>query len=78
MCAVGLASILKEYMVQSCGCLWACLRFTLRAAGDSDNAAYLANVCVADHARRRGVGSALIHAARSQARQWGNTPEPCR
>ena len=40
-------------------------------AGNSDNAAYLANVCVADQARRRGVGKALVQAARCRARQWG-------
>ena len=40
-------------------------------AGNSDNAAYLANVCVAQCARRRGVGGALLEAARQQARAWG-------
>lgn len=40
-------------------------------AGNSDNAAYLANVCVAQSARRRGVGGMLIEAARQQARAWG-------
>lgn len=39
--------------------------------GNSDNAAYLANVCVAQTARRRGVGGALIEAARQHARAWG-------
>ncbi|KAL3143216.1 hypothetical protein ABBQ38_002070 [Trebouxia sp. C0009 RCD-2024] len=39
--------------------------------GNSDNAAYLANVCVAQSARRRGVGGMLIEAARQQARAWG-------
>ena len=40
-------------------------------AGNSENAAYLANVCVAQSARRRGVGGALLEAARQQARAWG-------
>ena len=39
--------------------------------GKSRNPAYLANVCVADEARRRRVGSALIEGARQTARQWG-------
>ena len=39
--------------------------------GNSRNPAYLANVCVADEARRRRVGSALIEGARRTARQWG-------
>ena len=40
-------------------------------AGDSDNAAYLANVCVAPSARRQGVGGTLIDTARQHARAWG-------
>ena len=39
--------------------------------GNSSNAAYLANVCVAEQARRRGAGSALLEAARQLAREWG-------
>lgn len=39
--------------------------------GNSNNAAYLANVCVADTARRQGVGGALIQAARQVAKTWG-------
>ena len=39
--------------------------------GNSRNPAYLANVCVADEARRRRVGSALIESARQTAREWG-------
>ncbi|DBA74993.1 TPA: hypothetical protein ACH3X1_010336 [Trebouxia sp. C0004] len=39
--------------------------------GNSDNAAYLANVCVADTARRQGIGGALIQAARQVAKTWG-------
>ena len=42
--------------------------------GNSRNPAYLANVCVADEARRRRVGSALIEAARQTAREWGAAP----
>ena len=49
------------------------LEFQLRLlhAGNSANAAYLANVCVAQSARRQGVGGALIQAARQNARIWG-------
>lgn len=43
----------------------------LTYAGNSDNAAYLANVCVAQSARRQGVGGALMEAARQRARTWG-------
>lgn len=39
--------------------------------GASTNAAYLANVCTAPAARRRGVGRVLVRAAREQARRWG-------
>ena len=39
--------------------------------GDCRNAAYLANVCSAPGARRRGVGAALLGAARALAREWG-------
>jgi ribosomal protein S18 acetylase RimI-like enzyme len=39
--------------------------------GNSSNAAYLANVCVAPQARRRGAGTALLEAARQMARDWG-------
>ena len=39
--------------------------------GSSQNAAYLANVCSAPAARRRGVGTALLAAARDLARTWG-------
>ena len=46
----------------------------VRLAGNSDNAAYLANVCVAEGARRQGVGGALIQAARQYARTWGECP----
>lgn len=42
--------------------------------GNSQNAAYLANVCSSAAARRRRVGLALINAARAQAKAWG---EPC-
>ena len=43
----------------------------MHVTGNSDNAAYLANVCVADTARRQGVGGALIQAARQVAKTWG-------
>ena len=43
----------------------------MRLTGNSNNAAYLANVCVADTARRQGVGGALIQAARQVAKTWG-------
>lgn len=39
--------------------------------GGSPDAAYLANVCTASVARRRGVGEALVQKARSLAREWG-------
>lgn len=39
--------------------------------GNCDNAAYLANVCAAPAARRRGVGEALLREARALARAWG-------
>lgn len=39
--------------------------------GSSSNAAYLANVCTATAARRRGVGAALLQAARDLALSWG-------
>ena len=39
--------------------------------GNSQNAAYLANVCSANAARRRGVGAALLQAARKLAVRWG-------
>ena len=42
-------------------------------AGNLDNAAYLSNVCVAQKARRQGIGGALIQAARQHARDWGTT-----
>ena len=35
------------------------------------NAAYLANVCTAQAARRRGVGEAMVEEARKIARSWG-------
>ena len=35
------------------------------------NAAYLANVCTAPQARRRGVGEAMIQQATEIARSWG-------
>lgn len=41
-------------------------------AGDSSNIAYLANVCVAEAARRCRVGETLIRHARQLARHWGN------
>lgn len=47
------------------------LQLSLLHAGNSANAAYLANVCVAQSARRQGVGGALIQAARQHARTWG-------
>eukprot|EP00884_Botryococcus_braunii_P008530 jgi/Botrbrau1/17679/Bobra.0166s0103.2 len=39
--------------------------------GKCRNAAYLANVCVADVARERRVGTALLRMARSLCRDWG-------
>jgi GNAT superfamily N-acetyltransferase len=39
--------------------------------GNSQNAAYLANVCTAGAARRRGVGQALLQEARRLALTWG-------
>ncbi|PRW20257.1 hypothetical protein C2E21_9217 [Chlorella sorokiniana] len=39
--------------------------------GSSQNAAYLANVCTAKAAQRRGVGAALLQAARRLAVRWG-------
>lgn len=39
--------------------------------GNSQNAAYLANVCTANAARRRGVGAALLQEARRLAARWG-------
>jgi GNAT superfamily N-acetyltransferase len=39
--------------------------------GSCSNAAYLANVCTAVPARRRGVGEAILAAARELAREWG-------
>jgi ribosomal protein S18 acetylase RimI-like enzyme len=39
--------------------------------GGAANAAYLANVCAARSARRRGVGEALLREARALARAWG-------
>ena len=39
--------------------------------GNCENAAYLANVCTAPIARRRGVGEALLGRARGLAREWG-------
>ena len=39
--------------------------------GNSQNAAYLANVCTAGAARRRGVGAALLQAVRRLAVSWG-------
>ena len=38
--------------------------------GNCTNAAYLANVCTAPIARRRGVGEALLRAARELAKKW--------
>lgn len=38
--------------------------------GSSDNAAYLANVCTASAARRRGVATALLSRAREIAHMW--------
>jgi ribosomal protein S18 acetylase RimI-like enzyme len=43
--------------------------------GDSRNAAYLANVCTAGAARRRGVGQALLQEARRIAVGWGEAAE---
>ena len=39
--------------------------------GDTENAAYLANVCTSECAKRRGVGSALLKVARETARKMG-------
>lgn len=39
--------------------------------GDSTNVAYLANVCVAEAARRCRVGCTLLDHARDVAQQWG-------
>ena len=39
--------------------------------GNCSNAAYLANVCTAPIARRRGVGESLLQAARDLANKWG-------
>jgi ribosomal protein S18 acetylase RimI-like enzyme len=39
--------------------------------GGAANAAYLANVCAARSARRRGVGETLLREARALARAWG-------
>lgn len=39
--------------------------------GNSSHAAYLANVCVSDEAKRQGVGAAMIHTARQICREWG-------
>lgn len=39
--------------------------------GSCKNPAYLANVCTAPVARRRGVGEALLQAARCLAKDWG-------
>lgn len=39
--------------------------------GSCSNAAYLANVCTAKAARRRGVGERMLHAARELAAEWG-------
>ena len=44
--------------------------------GNSQNAAYLANVCTAGAARRRGVGQALLQEARRLALTWGACPIP--
>ena len=44
--------------------------------GNSSNPAYLANVCVAEQARRRGVGSQLLDAARNMTREWGKPHLP--
>lgn len=53
---------------------WMYAKWHVHLAGNSDNAAYLANVCVAEGARRQGVGGALIQAARQYARTWGVCP----
>lgn len=47
-----------------------------RRAGSCRNAAYLANVCVADVARERRVGTALLTAARGLCHKWGPAPSP--
>jgi GNAT superfamily N-acetyltransferase len=39
--------------------------------GNSQNPAYLANVCTASAARRRGVGQVLLEAGRRLAIEWG-------
>jgi ribosomal protein S18 acetylase RimI-like enzyme len=39
--------------------------------GSCTNAAYLANVCTAPAARRRGVGESLLREARNLAKSWG-------
>jgi ribosomal protein S18 acetylase RimI-like enzyme len=39
--------------------------------GSCSNAAYLANVCTAPAARRRGVGERLLREARNLATKWG-------
>ena len=39
--------------------------------GSCSNAAYLANVCTAPVARRRGVGESLLTEARNVAKMWG-------
>jgi ribosomal protein S18 acetylase RimI-like enzyme len=39
--------------------------------GEDSNAAYMVNVCVADVARRRGVGKELVAAAKSTAMRLG-------
>lgn len=41
------------------------------SAGNSSNAAYLANVCVSPAVRRRAVGRHLLDNARATARTWG-------
>jgi ribosomal protein S18 acetylase RimI-like enzyme len=39
--------------------------------GDAPSAAYMANVCAAPPARRRGIGARLLAAARGAALAWG-------
>ena len=41
--------------------------------GNSDHAAYLANVCVSNEAKRQGVGAAMMESARQICREWGES-----
>ncbi len=42
--------------------------------GNSKHAAYLANVCVSDEAKRQGVGADMIQSARQISKDWGELP----